>query len=241
MNTLISKKERVLSAVILSALLHIVVAAALVLSLSRAMPVSPWRQGLRLIWVSLEQSADRVATSSRRARADSPAQRQIGKQPTTIAAHPIRNSDTSRVLQRADDEVNVIQTPANNHPSPADTDRGAEFAGLIGQGGNGTAVFGKTEMLAYPLYKENSPPEYPAIARLRGYEGEVVLCVEILPNGRVGAVKIKKSSGYAILDQSALEAVRPWKFEPAKKSGAPVKVWVDLPIKFVLQNQNSKS
>jgi protein TonB len=85
------------------------------------------------------------------------------------------------------------------------------------------------------------PPVYPEIARVRGYEGVVLVAAEILPNGRVGNIKIRKSSGYAILDQSALEGVKPWKFEPAKKSGKPFTIWVEVPIKFVLHNDNSRS
>jgi TonB family protein len=96
-------------------------------------------------------------------------------------------------------------------------------------------------IIAYPLYKENSPPEYPAIARVRGYEGLVLVSAEVLPSGRVGEVKVRKSSGYAILDQSALKAVKPWRFEPARKSGNPFTAWVELPIKFILKNENSKS
>ena len=95
-------------------------------------------------------------------------------------------------------------------------------------------------VIAYPLYKKNSPPAYPEIARVRGYEGIVLVFAEILPDGRVGNMKIRKSSGYAILDQSAIEAVKPWKFEPAKRSGNPFTVWVELPIKFILHN-NSQS
>ncbi|HPR15334.1 MAG TPA: energy transducer TonB, partial [Smithella sp.] len=89
---------------------------------------------------------------------------------------------------------------------------------------------------AYPLYRENTPPVYPEMARLRGYEGIVLVFAEILPTGRVGDVKIRKSSGYAILDQSAIQAVKPWKFEPAKKAGNPFTAWVELPIKFMLQH-----
>jgi protein TonB len=85
------------------------------------------------------------------------------------------------------------------------------------------------------------PPAYPEMARVRGYEGVVLIAAEILPTGRVGSVKIHKSSGYAILDQSALEAVKPWKFEPAKKSGRPFTLWVEVPIKFVLYNDKSSS
>jgi protein TonB len=94
-------------------------------------------------------------------------------------------------------------------------------------------------VIAYPLYKENEPPVYPEIARVRGYEGVVLVFAEVLPNGRVGEIKIRKSSGYAILDQSALQAVKPWKFEPAKKSGNPFTAWVELPIKFILHNSQS--
>lgn len=95
-------------------------------------------------------------------------------------------------------------------------------------------------VIAYPLYKENSPPEYPAIARVRGYEGIVLVSAQILPDGRVGDVRIRKSSGYSILDQSAVQAVKPWKFEPAKKAGNPFTAWVELPIRFILRN-NSQS
>jgi protein TonB len=94
---------------------------------------------------------------------------------------------------------------------------------------------------AYPLYRENVPPLYPELARIRGYEGIVLVHAEILPDGRVGSLKIRKSSGYAILDKSALDAVKPWKFEPAKKSGKPSAAWVELPIKFVLHDDSSPS
>jgi protein TonB len=94
---------------------------------------------------------------------------------------------------------------------------------------------------AYPLYRENTPPLYPEIARIRGYEGIVLVAVEILPDGRVGNTKIRKSSGYAILDQSAVQAVKPWKFEPARKKGKPFAIWVELPIKFVLHDENLQS
>jgi TonB family protein len=94
---------------------------------------------------------------------------------------------------------------------------------------------------AYPLYRQNTPPVYPEIARIRGYEGVVLVIAEILPDGRVGSTKIRRSSGYAILDRSAIDAVKPWKFEPAKKSGNPFTIWVELPIKFILHDDNSQS
>jgi len=92
---------------------------------------------------------------------------------------------------------------------------------------------------SHPLYRENPPPGYPEIARQQGYEGVVLVGAEILVNGRVGEAVIRKSSGYAVLDQSAINAVKTWKFEPAKKSGIPYKTWAELPVKFVISNHNS--
>lgn len=92
---------------------------------------------------------------------------------------------------------------------------------------------------ALPLYRENPPPGYPAMAREQGYEGVVLVKAEVLTNGRVGQTVIRKSSGYAILDEAAVNAVKTWKFEPARKSGTPYKTWAELPIKFVISDRNS--
>jgi protein TonB len=72
-------------------------------------------------------------------------------------------------------------------------------------------------------------------AREKGYEGEVVLKVEVLINGRVGQIEIKKSSGYELLDHSALTTVKQWRFIPAKKGDVAIPLWVNIPVKFQLQ------
>jgi len=86
-----------------------------------------------------------------------------------------------------------------------------------------------------PRYAENPKPVYPQEARRRGYEGEVLLRVEVLANGRVGRLEVKKSSGYEILDRSALSAVKQWKFIPANEGNGAIPCWVNIPIKFQLQ------
>jgi len=70
-----------------------------------------------------------------------------------------------------------------------------------GQGGSGwgSPGYGGAGGL-YPRYVENPKPVYPLEAREKGYQGEVLLRVEILANGRVGQVEVKKSSGYEVLD-----------------------------------------
>jgi protein TonB len=59
--------------------------------------------------------------------------------------------------------------------------------------------------------------------------------VEVLPNGWVGQIEVKKSSGYEVLDQSAFAAVQKWRFIPARKGEVVIPCWVNIPIKFELQ------
>jgi protein TonB len=70
---------------------------------------------------------------------------------------------------------------------------------------------------AVPLYKVNPPPEYPRLARKRGYQGTVVLEVMVDQNGRVGDLRLFTSSGHSILDKKAMASVKGWLFEPAMK------------------------
>jgi len=94
----------------------------------------------------------------------------------------------------------------------------------------------KTEP-AMPRYKKNPPPQFPEMARRRGYEGEVLLAVLVSVNGTVASVKVKESSGHSILDRAAVQAVAAWEFEPARRMGSPVPLWVDIPVRFVLKGR----
>jgi protein TonB len=119
-------------------------------------------------------------------------------------------------------------------PSAEDPLEGEGFnASLIPKTGN--ASRSRLLTLARPRYDRNPKPPYPWIARRRGYEGVVVLKVEILSDGRVGEVRTKRSSGHPILDRSALKTVKKWKFIPAKRGDEPIRVWAEIPIKFQLE------
>jgi TonB family protein len=100
--------------------------------------------------------------------------------------------------------------------------------------GQGQGGFGWGRSLSSPRYAQNPKPVYPPEARAKGYQGKVLLRVEVLPNGQVGQIAVKKTSGYEALDQSALAAVKQWRFIPARKGEVAVPVWVIIPIKFQL-------
>ena len=86
-----------------------------------------------------------------------------------------------------------------------------------------------------PLYHLNPSPTYPAMARRRNYQGTVLLDVLVNQQGRVARVEVADSCGYAMLDRSARKSVRQWRFEPARRFGRPIEMWVQVPIKFELR------
>jgi len=88
---------------------------------------------------------------------------------------------------------------------------------------------------AKPKYLENDPPDYPRIARRRGYSGTVVVEVLVSRSGRAEEVRLSSSSGHRILDKAALSAVAEWRFEPGKKNGIPVSMRVKVPVRFNLK------
>jgi TonB family protein len=83
-----------------------------------------------------------------------------------------------------------------------------------------------------PLKTER--PLYPRMAREQGWQGKVLLRARINPEGTVKNATVQESSGFPILDDSAVQAVQNWSFEPAKNGEFPVPSTVDLPIRFDL-------
>jgi protein TonB len=100
---------------------------------------------------------------------------------------------------------------------------------------NNTGVTATARIMAKPLYRQNPAPAYPRKARRMGYEGTVMLKVLVDENGRVRDLMVLESSGYSILDRTALASVRKWLFEPGTEGGIKKKMWVKVPIRFDLR------
>jgi protein TonB len=84
-------------------------------------------------------------------------------------------------------------------------------------------------------YLKNPRPAYPSFARRQGWEGTALVRIQVLANGRAGAVKLAKSSGFDVLDEAATGAAKAWTFVPASQGGKPVNGWVTVPVVFRLQ------
>ncbi len=88
---------------------------------------------------------------------------------------------------------------------------------------------------AMPLYHLNPHPVYPKQAKRRGYNGSVILMVQVNRNGRVADLWVFTSSGYMILDNAAINSVKNWVFEPGMKNNRTVEMWVKVPVRFELK------
>lgn len=82
-----------------------------------------------------------------------------------------------------------------------------------------------------PMFKVD--PKYPGAARRAGLEGTVFLYGIIQADGTVDSVELVRGV-HQLLNQSAVEAFRRWRFQPGRKNGIPVALEVVVEIPFRL-------
>lgn len=92
-----------------------------------------------------------------------------------------------------------------------------------------------------PAVDEQPRIVYPAQAKQAGQEGLVLIDVTIDVYGRPTVITVEKTSGYAALDEAAIEAVRAAQFKPYIQNGKPQPVRVKVPIRFVLSDGDRPS
>lgn len=86
-----------------------------------------------------------------------------------------------------------------------------------------------------PAATDAPRPPYPRAARQRGLQGVVMVRVAVSADGLPTEVFIKESSGHPMLDDAAVEAVRRWRFSPARSAGRAVAAAVEIPVRFALE------
>lgn len=140
------------------------------------------------------------------------------------------------------DESNCVAQSTPEGPV-SETDANGLLATPAGPQGSGAAEVGPGPAAAPPGTVAATPvayvyyvgPRYPALAERNGWEGEVLLTLSIDASGRVARAAVAASSGHDVLDRSALDAARIWRFAPARKNGATIARTVNVPVSFVLK------
>jgi protein TonB len=114
---------------------------------------------------------------------------------------------------------------------------GAGTGGGLGAGtggGTGGGVYQPGAGIDPPTLVREVRPIYTDEARRQRIEGDVILDIVVRSDGSVGSIRVKRSLGGG-LDQRAIDAVRQWRFNPAKRHGAPVDVAVEVAVEFKLR------
>jgi TonB family protein len=101
-------------------------------------------------------------------------------------------------------------------------------------GGIGGGPYRPGSGIEPPALLREVKPIYTDEARRRNVTGDVVLEIVVRSDGRVGDVRILEGIGSG-LDQRAVDAVRQWRFSPARRLGQPVDVLVEVAVEFRLR------
>jgi len=102
--------------------------------------------------------------------------------------------------------------------------RGGPLLVNYGEGGGGGFAFIRENIMRNITYPER--------ARRMGWEGRVILSFTVYESGQIGDIRLVKSSGFAVLDEGALEGLKKTRFSKA----VPVRLSVVLPVEYRLSN-----
>ena len=227
---------------------HAAFVAALVGPPLFALPSAPeWEGNVRIL--SLPRAAtdaparvtvDLPSNEKNGGGAAAPPRRASGR-PARSSARPVPPRGSSSVLPdpRAgdeDDSSTFEETGEQSEPllGPGGRGGGAGEGGAGGCEGCGV-ISANAAGVTPPVALETVSPVYPELARKVHVEGVVVLEAIIGSDGSVRDARILRSTS-PLLEAAALEAVRRWRYEPARIGTRPVPVYLSVVVTFALRN-----
>lgn len=157
---------------------------------------------------------------------------------TSPAQRPVREAKRETPMMHATSQVMATAAAAISSAAPAVS---APAPVVAAPAVAAPAIQSITPPDLRAAYLANPRPSYPLAARRLGLEGKVVLRVEILENGSVAQAQVARGSGHDMLDQSALQAVKQWRFVPARRGGEAVGAAVEVPISFRLEESGREA
>lgn len=157
------------------------------------------------------------------------------------AAAPAPAAEPGGVAAGALPETGSATGPAENVAGATDdraatTESAAEMPATAAQPAN-LAPLNQTPVVAINTLKRTRyvPPKYPRSAQRRNVEGWVDLVFTVTPGGEVADIEVIDADPATTFNDSAVEAVEQWQFEPVTENGVPVPKRVAVRMSFTLQ------
>jgi TonB family protein len=101
-------------------------------------------------------------------------------------------------------------------------------------GGTGGGPYRPGSSVSAPELLREVRPDFTEEARRQGISGDVILEIVVRADGSVGDVKVLEGLGGG-LNRNAVDAVKQWRFSPARRHGVPVDVMVEVAVAFQLR------
>lgn len=132
-------------------------------------------------------------------------------------------------------EVDAAEGGAGEGADDDGSSGGVAGGVLGGVPGSSGEVVGLAQVREPPRLLQRTLPRYPEEAERDEVEGEVCLSLVVGVDGRVEPGSIRVTRSMKPFDGEAVAAVRAWRFSPAiGLDGRPVRVMVEVPVRFVL-------
>ncbi len=155
-----------------------------------------------------------------------------------IAARPSAPARADAIAVPAPDGGTIAEAVSGAGRADAEGSSPPSIAGS----GSGTAPVtevgssepGFTWFERMPEVVRSVKPIYPELAISAQVEGTVQVWALVSKEGTVQEARIRRS--IVVLDQAALDAVRQWRFIPARSGDQAVRAWVSVPIRFRLRD-----
>lgn len=152
--------------------------------------------------------------------------------PSSVATEPPAAAESGPPATTILSAAGGLPSPSAG-PSPSGADAPAPTTSA-GPRASAIAPEGITQY-ARPQGGYQVRPSYPVAPRRLGVQGTTLLRVHVLADGRIGDVLVEKSAGHPDLDDAATDAVKRWRFDPARRGSDAVAMWVLLPVEFKLR------
>lgn len=102
--------------------------------------------------------------------------------------------------------------------------------------GTGQMRFGLNEVDQKPVSIAALKPRYPYRARRMGIEGYVRVQFLVDQEGNTRELTVVDAEPEGVFEQAVRKTVPRWRFKPGKKAGRPVDTWVEMTIRFGMED-----